>query len=78
MINQRDDHGFAHDSADIVSQHKVSTGDVISAENLKYHERNILASYRDCICYADCTCHGLSVYTVSRWCASYGDDADGY
>lgn len=77
IINSKKDYGISHDSAADVSLHKVVSGDIISAENMKYLERNVMASYQDCICYSDCTSHGLSVYTDSYWCSTFGDDDSG-
>lgn len=50
----------------------VLSGDVLSAENLKYLERNVLSALRDCICYSDCTGHGVQKTTTRVWCAAYG------
>lgn len=75
-INQLNDYKTAKDGN--VESHKVVRGDVIAAENLKYLERNAQASYQDCICYSDCTMHGLSSWTERVWCGSYGDGGGGY
>ena len=69
-INQLNDYKTAKDGN--VPSHKVARGDVIAAENLKYLERNAQASYQDCICYSDCTMHGLSSWIERVWCGSYG------
>ena len=42
-INQLNDYKAAKDGN--VESHKVACGDVIAAENLKYLERNVQASY---------------------------------
>ena len=70
-INQLNDYKTAKDGN--VESHKVACGDVIAAENLKYLERNAQASYQDCICYSDCTMHGLSSWIERVWCGLYGD-----
>lgn len=70
-INELIDYKTAKDGN--VGSHKVVRGDVIAAENLKYLERNVQASYQDCICYSDCTMHGLSSWTERVWCGSHGD-----
>lgn len=75
-INDLNDYKTAKDGN--VSSHKVERGDVIAAENLKYLERNAQASYQDCICYSDCTMHGLSSWTERVWCGTYGDGGGGY
>lgn len=69
-INSISDYKYAKDGS--VKSHEVRAGDVISAENLKYLERNTLASYRDCICYSDCTAHGLSTWIEYVWCTYHG------
>ena len=69
-INDLNDYKTAKDGN--VESHKVACGDVIAAENLKYLERNAQASYQDCICYSDCTMHGLSSWTERIWCGSHG------
>ena len=75
-INELNDYSTAKDGN--VPSHKVVRGDVIAAENLKYLERNAQASYQDCICYSDCTMHGLSSWTERVWCASHGEGGGGY
>ena len=70
-INELNDYKIIKDEN--VKSHEVVRGDVIMAENLKYLERNAQASYQDCICYSDCTMHGLSSWTERVWCGSYGD-----
>ena len=70
-INELNDYKIIKDEN--VKSHRVVRGDVIMAENLKYLERNAQASYQDCICYSDCTMHGLSSWTERVWCGSYGD-----
>ena len=74
MINDLNDYKTAKDRN--VSSHEVVSG-VIAAENLKYLERNAQASYQDCICYSDCTMHGLSSWTERVWCGTYGDVVGG-
>lgn len=69
MILDANDYGIPGKTS---SLNKVGTGDLAEAENLKYLEQNILSQYRDCICYSDCTCHGLSSYTEKVWCGSHG------
>ena len=75
QINKLTDYKTVKDGN--VESHKVVSGDVIAAENLKYLERNAQASYQDCICYSDCTMHGLSSWTERVWCGTYGDVVNG-
>lgn len=76
IVNGKSDYGIGP-KVDPTS-HKVSTGDVARAEDLQFLERAALDSYRDCVCYSDCTGHGMKTTTTTVWCASYGDSGDGW
>lgn len=69
LILNKKDYGISGKTANLK---KINAKDLAKSDNLKYLEQNILSQYRDCICYSDCTCHGLSSWTETVWCGSHG------
>ena len=50
---------------------QAEAGSTMRADMIKQLQQYTLSAHRDCICYADCTQHGLSTWYECVYCGSY-------